>query len=124
MNRHMRLCRNRSETIHGPSDHIHNPAQAFLPDGHHNGRTHVSGLHAPDQTIRNVHGDAPDYVITQVLRYLDNKVIRFIVNRRVGDGDCVQDIGKLPLLKRHVYNRSNDLYNRSYIHTRLLQLCL
>ncbi len=89
MNRHMSLCRNRSETIHGPAHHVQNPSQAFLPDRHHNGRAHIFGFHPPDQTIGNIHGDAPDYIIAQMLGHLNDEVVRLIINRRVGDGDCV-----------------------------------
>ena len=111
----------RTESVHRPADHVHNPSQAFLADRHHDRRSDILGLHAPDQTIGNVHGDAPDDIVPQVLGHLDDEVVRLIIDRRVGDGDRVQDIGKLTLLKRHVNDRSDDLYYRAYIHTRLLQ---
>jgi hypothetical protein len=81
----MSLCLNQSETIDRLPDHIHNPPEAFLSDWHHNGRAHIFGFHPPDQTIGNIHGDAPDHVISQMLSDLDNKVIRLIIDRRVGD---------------------------------------
>jgi hypothetical protein len=53
---------------------------------------------------------------------LHDQVVLLVVDCGVGDGDCVHNAGELPLVKRQIDDRPDDLYNPSDVHTHLLMM--
>ena len=57
-----------------------------------------------------------------MLGNLNDQIVFIVINGRIRNRERIHDAGKFSLIKRNVDHRSNDLYNLSYIHTRLLQI--
>jgi len=121
MNGHGMLRIDRTEAVDRPTHHVQDPPETFRPDGNTDRPSKVLGLHPAHQAVGDIHGDAAHDVVPQVLGDLHDQVVLDVVDRGIGDGDGVHDAGELSLLKRHVDDRSDDLYKPSNVHTRLLQ---
>ena len=119
---HVMLRLDGPQAVDRPPDHVEDPPEAFGAYRHADRSAHVLRLHPAHQTIGDVHGDAADDVVAQVLGDLDDQVVLDVVDRGVGDGDGVHDARELSLLERHVDDRTDDLYKPSNVHTRLLKM--
>ena len=120
MNRSKIFSVDRSETVHGAADNVQNSAETFFADGNGNRSTGVLGGHSSHQTVGDIHSDASDNIIAQMLCDFNNQVILLVVDCGVGNKKRVQNAGKLPFFKSHVNNRTNNLNNLSDIHNYLL----
>jgi acyl-CoA synthetase (AMP-forming)/AMP-acid ligase II len=92
----------------GPHGDADRPAQVFC-------------LHPPDQAVGDIHRDAADDVVAEMLGDLDDQIILLIVDGGIGDGDGVHDVRELSFLERQIDDRPDDLHYLSDVHTRLLK---
>ena len=99
----------RPQTVNGSTDYIENPSQTGLAYRHHDGFSRVFNRHPPNQTVSDVHSDGPNHIITEMLGNLYHKIIGFIVDGRITDGQRRIYRRQLPLLKFNVNNRSQYL---------------
>jgi len=120
MNGSMIFSVHRSEAIHGAADHVQNSAEAFFAHGDGDRSAGILGFHPSHQTVGDIHGDAANNIVAQMLRDFNNQVILLVVDRGVGNQKRIQNAGKLPFFKSHVNNRTNNLNNLSDIHNYLL----
>ena len=119
MNRHHFFLADWAKTVNRTAHDVQDPAQAGLADWHHDGFAGVFGSRAPDQTVGNVHGNRPDHIIAQVLGHFDHQVIRFIIDGRIGNQQRILNRRQIAWREFHVYDRSHDLRNLSYILSHL-----
>ena len=111
-----------TEAVDRSADDVEYPAQAFGPDGHADRTAQVLRLHPSDQAVGDIHRDAADDVVAQMLGDLHDQVVLLIVDGGIGDGDGVHDVRELSFLERQIDDRPDDLYYLSDVHTRLLQM--
>ena len=110
------------QAVDRPADHVEDSPEAFGSYGHADRSAQVLRLHPAHQAVGDVHGDAADDVVAQMLGDLDDQVVLDVVDRGIGDGDGVHDVRELSLLERHVDDRPDDLYKSSCVHTLLLNM--
>ncbi len=110
-----------TEAVDRPADDVEDPAQAFGPYGDADRSAQVFRLHPADQAVGDIHRDAADDVVAQMLGDLHDQVVLLVVDGGIGDGDGVHDVRELSLLERQIDDRPDDLYYLSDVHTRLLR---
>jgi len=120
MNRSEILGVDRSQAIHRTTDDVQNSAETFFADRNGNRCAGILGVHPAHKTVGDIHGDATDNVVTQMLRDFNNQVIFLIVDRGVGNQKRIQNAGQFPFFESHVNNGTNNLNNLSDIHNYLL----
>jgi hypothetical protein len=80
-------------------------AQAGFADGHLNRGAGIFDRHAADQTVGNIHGDGAHHVVAQMLGHLDDQVVFFVVDGRVGNQKRGKNRRQLALFKLNVNDR-------------------
>jgi len=74
VNRHCLCVRDRSELVHGFSDHVHHAPQCSPANRDGYWPALVDGLHAANHAVGGFHGDAAHAALAQVLLHLENHV--------------------------------------------------
>ena len=95
------------------ADDVEDAAQHLLAHRHPDGAARVLDRHAAHQPVGGVHGHAADRALAQVLRHLDDQVVRPVVDRRVGHGEGGVDLGQRGPLEGDVDHRADDLEDPS-----------
>ena len=111
MNRTHFFLTYRAEPVNGFAHNIKHTAKASLTNRHHNGLSGIFNIHTPDKTVCYIHCYASNNIITKMLRYFNNKVIRFITNSWIRNQNSCKNIRQFPLFKLHINNRSHNLSN-------------
>ncbi len=106
--------------VHRLADDIDDAAEAFLADRHGDRRAGVMHFLAAHETFGNVHGDAADGALTQMLRDFQHQTVAAI-----GRLERVQNLRQMAF-EFHVDHRTDDLRDMSNLiglvrHVRLLQ---
>ena len=107
----------RRTLVHGLADHVQDAPQGLVAHGHADAGAGVHGVHAADEPLGGVHGDAADGVLAQVLRHLHHQVPLPVVDGLVGDLDGVVDRRQVPVGKLNVDHRAQDLSNLPHLHS-------
>jgi hypothetical protein len=99
----------RAAVVDGQADHVEDAAQHLLADRHLDGLAGVLHQGAADQAVGGVHRDAPDGALTEVLRHLDDQVVRAGVDGGVADGERGVDLRQTAPRELDVDHRADDL---------------
>ncbi len=105
----------RSQAVHRPADHVEHPAQGLVAHRHLDGLFGVLDRKSPAQALGDVHGDAADGVVAQVLGHLHHQVVFLVVDGLVGDEQGGEDGGQRAL-ELHVHHRPDDLLDPADLH--------
>ncbi len=79
--------------VDGFADDVDDASKSAFADGNGDRCARVSDGHPTNETVGGVHRDGTDDVFAEVLGDFDDEVIGFVVDRRVGDGECRQEWG-------------------------------
>ncbi len=103
------LGAHRAGLVHRVAQHIHDPAQGGLADGHGDGRAGVLDHRTTAQAVGGAHGDGAHDAVAQLLLHLESEVGVVHLHR-------VEDLGQGGTGKLHVHHRANDLNDFSFGH--------
>jgi hypothetical protein len=109
VDRQRRLRADRAHAVHRLADHVQDPAQRRLADRHANAVAGVASEHAAHEAVGRVHTDATHGTLSEVLSDLEDQVVLAFVDRRVGDGERIQNRGQLAGVEFDVDHGSDDL---------------
>ena len=73
--------------VHRIADHVHDPAQGRVTNGHRDGALGIGDRRSADQTFCRVHGDAAHGALAQVLGDFENQRAAVVVG-----GQSVEDL--------------------------------
>src|SRR3989339_517249 len=104
-----------SQTVNGFSHNIQNPAEGGFANRHHNGSAGILDNHSSLETVRYIHSNTSDDIVTQMLGHFNHQVVFFTTNGRVGYRQGGQNRRKFSGFKLNVNNGAQYLRYFTYI---------
>lgn len=93
------------QSIDGLTRYVEQPAADLFPDRHLDRGTGRAYLHAPVEAVGNVHRDAPNGILADLLLDFQHDLLSGVA----GDGQCVVYLGEILGLRRKLY-----IHHRAY----------
>ena len=97
--------------VDGLPQDVEHPPQGLLAHGHRQRSSQGPDLHAPGQALGGVQQDAPDHMVSHMLRRLHDQALAVVVRLQ-----GVLEPGQVAVRKADVHHRPHDLYDFSIVH--------